>query len=119
MSQSGDRSSLQSEEVPLPEVPEVPEHHVLSEGSAARIPVIGVPVEMSRSFLPTKAEVLNHYLHLRQQNMTIGVWHKTTPASVVVEAVGVDLCQVWDQTKIPNIVRETPKVCSDTSSEAA
>ena len=43
MSQSGDRSSLQSEEVPLPEVPEVPEDHVLLGGTAARIPVNGVP----------------------------------------------------------------------------
>ena len=107
MSQSGDKSSLQSEEVPLPEEPEVPEHHVLLE--PARNPVIGVPVEFSRSSLPTKAEVLNHYLHLRQQNMTSGVWHKTTPVSVAVEAVGVDLCQIWDQTKIPNIVRKNPK----------
>ena len=71
--------------------------------------VIGVPAEIIRTALPTKTEVVNHALYIRQKNVASGLWQQNTPISVVIEAVGVDLCQVWDDAEIPNIVRKNPR----------
>ena len=74
---------------------------------------LGVPVPLRQDCLPTKKDIINHYLNLRRVQQEAGEWH--TSLAAMVKMVVSDVKKQWDKTEIPHMTLETRKGEKDIS----
>ena len=64
---------------------------------------LGDPVKLRDDNLPTKLDVYNHFLYIKDGKIASGEWTRFTPSlQERVQPVLADVCTVWDKTGIPH-----------------
>ena len=63
---------------------------------------LGVPVQLKQDCLPTKRDIFNHYLYLRNVKQESGEWKQNTSLSVAVTDILSDVKKQWEKTQIPH-----------------
>ena len=60
------------------------------------------PQQFKGDLLPTKLDLLRHYLYLISVKSGTKEWTQFTPLSVKIDAVCEDLASIWNKTGIPH-----------------
>ena len=62
----------------------------------------GIAVRIREDCLPTKKEVYNHFLYIKDQKLASEEWTKFTSFATRISCLQQDICEIWDRTAIPH-----------------
>ena len=65
--------------------------------------ILGTPTPLDQGTLPSKLDICNHALHIRNVMENSGVWKQNTKLNEVANKVSEDIKAQWVKTDIPNI----------------
>ena len=71
--------------------------------------ILGTPTPLDQGTLPSKLDICNHALHIRNVMENSGVWKQNTKLNEVANKVSEDIKAQWVKTDIPNIFDTEPE----------